>query len=216
LITNEQLCRLRGLRDALPGLIANIDSECPEWDAIIVAAEWECGVDCTEPYRVTSGIFSPNSLIVGCVLNFDRAESLVESEMQNPDELISSLCRRHDEINLFCAVQKMAHNREMSLLFSSMSTIKDAFLRLSDHHAPFEYQWSERHGNLLKFFRGEGNLAMEMASDPSGRVMYRSWNEDGGMNCEMKLNCGMRSDIIEWAKIYFNHCVVHEWNNKVL
>eukprot|EP00180_Rhodochaete_pulchella_P004553 Plantae.Rhodophyta-Rhodochaete_pulchella.ctg8761.p1 GENE.Plantae.Rhodophyta-Rhodochaete_pulchella.ctg8761~~Plantae.Rhodophyta-Rhodochaete_pulchella.ctg8761.p1 ORF type:complete len:634 (-),score=98.92 Plantae.Rhodophyta-Rhodochaete_pulchella.ctg8761:964-2661(-) len=213
-VTDPKLFRYRSLRDALPGLIANLDEVDPDWDASVVGVEFESGEDSKEHYRLTSHVFSNTSMQFGVILNFKRTSLL--RDLANPADLITSVAKLHDSAKIFCLVEKFADSKERSEIYGSMDTIRYAFKKLANHDAPFDYTSTEMHGRLLKGFRNESLLSMEVAADDEGRVMYRSWNDDGGLNCEAKLNRGTNADVVEWMRVYFNHQTVYEITNKPL
>eukprot|EP00179_Madagascaria_erythrocladioides_P024147 CAMPEP_0198332592 /NCGR_PEP_ID=MMETSP1450-20131203/18388_1 /TAXON_ID=753684 ORGANISM="Madagascaria erythrocladiodes, Strain CCMP3234" /NCGR_SAMPLE_ID=MMETSP1450 /ASSEMBLY_ACC=CAM_ASM_001115 /LENGTH=752 /DNA_ID=CAMNT_0044037053 /DNA_START=77 /DNA_END=2335 /DNA_ORIENTATION=- len=215
IVTEPKFGRFRSLRDALPGLIATVDENHPEWDMLIVSVEFCTGENRKHSYKVQSTQFSSESIQMGVVLNFNRSKDKLP-RIEKPADLVSAVAKMHTSAEVYCVVEQFAGTKELAEIYSSMDSIKHAFQRLAGHKAPMSFSSTEVHGRLLKGFQGENQLCLEIAADDEGRIMYRSWNDDGGMNCECKLVRSDSSETVEWMRVYFNHQTVFEATNKSL
>ncbi|CEL98509.1 unnamed protein product [Vitrella brassicaformis CCMP3155] len=215
-ITDSDMYVSRSLWDALPGLVGAADQEHPGWEALIVGVEWEAGMECTEVYRIKMPIKPETCEYLGVVLNHGVARRIgsVLHGAAGDVELTQMVLDKCHEWKVLFAGEKCQYTKELTAVFRGMPAIERAFQKLANHTPPFESTHVELHGNLLKAHH-YNQLAYELSSDPQQRLFFRAWNLDGGMNCEMRLTRGAR-DMVEWARVYFNHQVVFEANNKFI
>lgn len=141
-------------------------------------------------------------VLTAAVFNDGRSK-LISNDL---DTLCKDLLERCHDIKLYVGVEKFEHNRDLSEIFSSIPAVQNAFSNLAGHQAPLEFDNYETHGTLLKGFKN-GNLALEINADRERRIMYRAWNDDGGLNCEMKMQSSLSGDVVEWMRVYFAHQV---------
>mmetsp|Transcript_19919 Transcript_19919/g.79612 ORF Transcript_19919/g.79612 Transcript_19919/m.79612 type:complete len:644 (+) Transcript_19919:629-2560(+) len=206
---DPEIGRFPSLVNSLPGFLKDLDEQDPDWDVLIFGLEWNAGENSFTKYRVNSQYTSPDSKYLGIAFNTNRARFMSDKN----DSAFRSLFERYREMKLYVGVQKFEHDRQLAQIFMAIPSLQNAFRKLAGHEAPFEFERYETHGSLLKGFLGD-RLSIELSADEESRVMYRSWNDDGGLNSEMKLQMGQASDTVEWMRVYFAHAVIFNANNK--
>ncbi|KAA8495534.1 Inositol phosphoceramide mannosyltransferase 3 [Porphyridium purpureum] len=222
IVTDEELCRYRAFRDCIPSMIIDLDKKDPDWSAMLLSVEWETGLHVTECYRPSMSVRASAARYFGLVLNQKAANRLFGSDelrkLTMSEQLIDLALQRYEDCGVYVAVQKFEHTKVLADMYAGIHTIQYAFEKLANHSPPTEISGHpvEQYGSMLKVFRdsNRNNIMLEMSADDSGRVMYRAWNEDNAVNCEAKILRGMRTDIVEWMRVYYNHQVVFEANNK--
>uniref|UniRef100_A0A0G4HU47 Uncharacterized protein n=1 Tax=Chromera velia CCMP2878 TaxID=1169474 RepID=A0A0G4HU47_9ALVE len=237
--TSRVAGQYRQLLDSVPGFLASLDGEHCDWDLLLLSVEWNAGDEHQlEVYRVSSGVRPPKDRkeFIGFVVDGRRAPALLhdfvgqkgEHDQQSVFDFVYS--RLYNEgRSIHVAVEKFPHSREDALLLEGMGRISRAFQRVAGHPIPSSHEAgrTERHGNLFKAFYDNGQLMFEVAACPSGpsglggAVQWRAWNQDGGMNSEMRLSLkaggsGDGGDLIEHCRVYFSHQVVFQANGEVV
>eukprot|EP00184_Porphyridium_aerugineum_P000202 CAMPEP_0184695982 /NCGR_PEP_ID=MMETSP0313-20130426/3425_1 /TAXON_ID=2792 /ORGANISM="Porphyridium aerugineum, Strain SAG 1380-2" /LENGTH=802 /DNA_ID=CAMNT_0027154521 /DNA_START=114 /DNA_END=2522 /DNA_ORIENTATION=- len=226
-LTDPECGRFRELRDQCPSFLTEMDHRDPNWHAIVLCVEYETGERSFSTYRASLPLRAPQGKYIGVIFNTLAAKNILTTynvEKWSNEAFIDAALNRQHDMNIYVGVQKLVHNRALSELFTGMHVIQYAFERIANHSCPMVDIGShpgnqlELHGNLLKVFRDESRnqICMELMSDGNGRVNYRAWNEDGGMNSECKLSMGARSNTIEFIRVYFAHQVVFEASNKAI
>eukprot|EP00183_Erythrolobus_madagascarensis_P005548 CAMPEP_0185843942 /NCGR_PEP_ID=MMETSP1354-20130828/297_1 /TAXON_ID=708628 /ORGANISM="Erythrolobus madagascarensis, Strain CCMP3276" /LENGTH=863 /DNA_ID=CAMNT_0028543537 /DNA_START=60 /DNA_END=2651 /DNA_ORIENTATION=- len=231
-VTDGEFARLRVLRDAVPAMVAELDEKCGEggWKAMVLCCEWGCeGESGISTYQPAMGVRAPNAVYPAVILNkHDSARALFGSHgnaisVVTSEVFVDAVLEKHGACGgVWVGVHKLQHSRELSEVYTSLHTIQYAFEKLANHAPPMELLLSgggfveDMGGGGLKVFRDEerNSLVLEVRGEGEGRVMFRAWNDDGGLNCECKLSRGPRSDVVEWMRVYYNHQVVFDGHNK--
>lgn len=214
-IADQEFFHMVRLASEVPCLLDTVSRQ--SWDLLLLGVEWSTGSDEVVQFQVPAGGRPRNCKVAAFVANFENARNpqalraalaaSVKEDGFDPTPLFDAAGR----ISLFFGVEKYAGTIEEARIFRSMPTVHQAFEHIAGHHPPMHHDKFELHGNLLKGFQ-HGQLRFEMVMEPSGGLMFRAWNDDNSTNCEMKSN----GTAVEWMKVYFNHQVAFEAQNKPL
>lgn len=209
LVTDADVALLPNLFDTIPGFIHRAGQDANDWDFILIGVEWDCGVNEEALHRSTSHIRG-NPSFFAVVLNNFSARYLPES-FDSGSEVVDSVLRLSDQARVMTGVVRFAESEKATSLYQSMSVVASVFQRICGHTIPpWHCDHREFQGNLLKGTR-QGQLAYELCVDDERRVMYRAFNDNGGLNCEIKLNQGMGGrHVVDYARVFYDHAVVFD------
>lgn len=213
-ISDPCVMRYQRVIDEVAGLIYQAEQQDADWDFIVTALEWSTGVNEIAVSRAHDP-FLPGSVHgFGVVVNRRRACHLVDFE---GGKLIGSVLDFHDSHKVFVGIVRFAENEGLSAIYSAMPVVEDVFMRIAGHKVPSWFSDErEVHGRLLKGMRN-GQLAYELSVDEERWVMYRSFNDDNGMNCEARISQGFGGHhVVAHARVYFDHTIVYEGNQVCL
>eukprot|EP00741_Cyanophora_paradoxa_P022172 tig00021435_g21404.t1 len=180
--------------------------------AALVCVEFETDEDALRLYRVSTPFRPPKAKYVGVLLNAGCTSQL-PSPAAGPDAVIDALLARSQDallarsqsgLELYCACLKFSQSKELSDIFRCVPYVKEAFQTLASHEAPFERDREEVHGTTWKGMK-DHRVSFEVQASGEGFVQYRAWNDDGGINCECRIDT--RSRLAEWMKVFFAHQV---------
>jgi len=214
-VADAELFQMERLLQELPGLLDRAAGQA--WDAMLLGVEWSTGSSEVALFRVPAGGRPAKCKVAGFVANLEAPQNpaqlraalaaCVTGEGFDPTPIFDAAGR----LALWFGAEKYAGSIEEARLFRGMPTVHRAFEQLAGHHPPMHFDRHELHGNLMKGFE-HGCLRFEMVLEPSGGIMFRAWNADNSTNCEMKSN----GSAVEWMKVYYNHQVSFEAQNKPL
>lgn len=199
--------------DAIPGFIHNAKEADPNWDYVLISLQWETGEDAEVLTRVASTQRGDGPQNLGVIVNAGRASALPQN-VSCLDEIVDAVLELHHTKNVYLGTVRHAHVKEVSVIFAAMPVIAQVFMKIAGHEIPsFERDETETHGNLLKGLRG-GQLAFEISVDDERRIMYRAFNDDGGMNCECKIKQGLNGrHVVDHARVFFDSAIIYEGSN---
>jgi len=214
-ITDGELVSLQDLRRSVPGFVDSLRSQV--WDVMLLGMEWSTGTNEAIYFNVPPGGRPRNSLVCGIILNCQGGKNMqsVRSLLHDCITLKgfdpAPLFNAADRISLWFGAQKIEGTPEEERIFRNMSVVHSIFTQVANHEPPMHFEEKEIHGNTMKGILN-GRNGFEMCAEENGNITWRAWNDDGSPNCEMRCN----SNKIEWMKVFHNHQVVFEANNKPL
>ncbi|CAE8666188.1 unnamed protein product, partial [Polarella glacialis] len=214
-VTNGELVQMEGLRRDLPGFVDGLRSQI--WDVMLFGAEWSTGSDEVVLFNVPPGGRPRNAMVCGLVMNaggsrdFELVRSVLSSCITEKGFDPSSVFDAADRLSVWFGAQKFEGTLAEARIWKSILALFRLTCLLAGHDPPLNFDRHEVHGNIVKGWL-DGRLAFEMVSESNGGIMFRSWNDDNSPNCEMKSN-GSR---VEWMKVFYNHQVVFEGQDKPL
>jgi len=222
-ITDGEIAQLQTLRREIPGFVDRVRGQSGyqngsgTWDVILLGIEWSTGSDEVAFFNVPSGGRPRNSLVAGMLINTEgtqKADLLRQSLLAcctergfDPTPLFDAA----DKLQLWFGVQKYVGTLEESRIFRGMPVVHRVFTELAGHTPPLHYDRSELFGDRMKGWLN-GQVAFEMAVESNGSITFRAWNDNNAPNCEMRAN----GSKVEWMKVFFNHQVVFEAQNRPL
>ncbi|CDF33947.1 unnamed protein product [Chondrus crispus] len=201
-ITSPEFGVHTSLVKEIPGVMYRLDQEGTEWDFIVINVEWEVDEDGLVVYKAASPFRSPKARYLGFIVN-SHASDLVSSSN------IETILERHDSGRVFVASEKSTHTSMTAKIFRAMPAITHACQTLAGYEPNFYRDRDEVMDNLLKGHRGD-QIGFELQLDDQNRVMFRSWGENGGIDCECKVNPGMSGMAVEFLRIYHDQHVHFE------
>lgn len=193
-ITSPEFGVYTSLVNEIPGIMYRLDQEDTEWDFIIINVEWEVDEDGLAVYKATSPFRAPKARYLGFIVNSHACDIVSSSN-------IETILARHDSGRVFVASEKSTHSAKLAKIFRTMPAITHACQTLAGYEPNFSRDRDEVVDNLLKGHRG-GQIGFELQLDGENRVMFRSWGENGGIDCECKLTPGMSGMTVEFLRIY--------------
>lgn len=213
IITCRDIALWHSLEASLSPLIDRAYNDFPDWQFLTLGVEWDAGYDGYELQNIEHVNWDAQKLCGFVVRSGSLCNEMKdETDPESLKQLLwgADFCRGKQVI---AGVEKVAQSQEVSRIFRAKPLVEKIFKKIADHDIP---EWDadavEHHGDLLKATK-EGQLFYELSVDQELRVMYRSFNDDGGLNSELKANLqGNSSALIEWAKVYFAHQVIFEAN----
>jgi len=213
-VTDAELFHYKSLTDAVPGFIAEMDQQ-GHWDFIILSLQWEAGQDGSALYRLSSGQQPHNSRFVGFICNRGSNKHLPALDVTDDNQKIfEHLLANHHHFTVGMGTEKFLHDRQLAAIYRAIPSIQHAFKVLANHEPPFDHDAQERNGNTLKAMKN-GQVRYELQVDQEHRASFRAFNEDGGMNCEIRLQEGHAGNRVEFIKVFFNHALVFEKQNQM-
>lgn len=201
-ITDSQFGVFSSLLDELPGVMYRLDQEQAEWDFILFGVEWEVDESRFVLYKACSPVKAPTARYLGYIINENVSERISSAS-------IDSILELHNSGRIYIASEKSEHSARVSSIFRTMPAIERACRSLAGFEPRFDRDYAEVQGNLFKGFRNS-QVAFEMQVDEEQRVMFRSWGDSGGVNCECKLLPGMNGVNVEWLRYYEDNTVAFE------
>lgn len=212
-ILDGEFLQLDGLRQQANQLVDQWRNK--NADVMLLGMEWSTGQQETILFNVPAGGRPKNSSVVGIAVNTRRHMQGVGPILKqciteggfDPTPLFNAA----DRLNLWFAAQKFSGTIEEARVWKSMPMVHKIFQSIANHSPPLHFDDHEMHGNLIKG-KINGQNAFEMIVEPNGGIMFRAWNDDNSPNCEMKTNPSK----VEWMKVFFNHQVAFEAQNKPL
>uniref|UniRef100_A0A7S1EIP6 Alpha 1,4-glycosyltransferase domain-containing protein n=3 Tax=Hemiselmis andersenii TaxID=464988 RepID=A0A7S1EIP6_HEMAN len=213
-VTDPELFYFKSLIDSIPGFISKLDQECGSWQVMLIALEYEAGLEGSVLYKLNTATGSPNQKYIGAVFNSGWAKLIpdLDGVKDVQGTFYSSLMQQHDKLRIHVGCEKFTHDRALANIYRSIPSITHAFKVVANHEPPMDFDSQERSGNTLKAFKN-GNTRFELQVDNEHRATYRGFNEDGAINSEIRLVDGHAGKRIEWLKVFFNHQVVLEKHN---
>lgn len=210
-ITDGELVQLEGLRQSVEGFINSLH----QWDVVLLGMEWCTGSEETVLFNVPPGGRPQNAnvtaVLVNCRGNMGAVRPVLYASITDKGFDPTSVFNAADRISLWMGAQKFPGTLEEARLFKSMPMVHKVFTQVANHHPPLHFDHHEIHGNLMKG-QLDGRMAFEMIVESNGSIQFRAWNDDNSPNCEMKTGPGK----VEWMKVFFNHQVAFEANNRPL
>lgn len=201
-ITDPEFGLYTSLVNEIPGVMYRLDQEGKDWDFIVLNVEWEVDEDGLAVYKATSPFRAPKARYLGFIANAHAAESVTSTN-------IETLLERHDTGQVFIASEKSMHTAKLANMFRAMPAISHACQTLADYEPNFYRDREEVMDNLLKGHR-DGQIGFEMQVDDENRIMFRSWGDNGGIDCECKITPGMSGLTVEFLRIYHDQHVHYE------
>lgn len=209
-VTDAQMALYPGLFEAVPGFIYDAEQMEPDWSYILIAMEWETGVDEQVVCCAESKSRSDAATHVAVILREGKKSQLPPS-FEGSDAIADwYLGKQGEEVVMFASV-RFAHSEEVSALYRAMPVVASVFNTICGYSIPlWDRDETEIHGSLLKGFFG-GQMAFELAVDQERRIMYRAFSPTGGLNCEIKINQGVGGrHVVDYARVFADHEVVFE------
>eukprot|EP00276_Gloeochaete_wittrockiana_P002731 CAMPEP_0184671224 /NCGR_PEP_ID=MMETSP0308-20130426/85371_1 /TAXON_ID=38269 /ORGANISM="Gloeochaete witrockiana, Strain SAG 46.84" /LENGTH=447 /DNA_ID=CAMNT_0027118309 /DNA_START=1798 /DNA_END=3141 /DNA_ORIENTATION=+ len=214
LVLDPFLFHYVSLWDSIPKFVLDLDAQHPGWKFLVLCLEWETGEDIIVTYRTTVPCLSPRARAVAVIVNA-HAGSLIPSTPA-VSAIVGSILSLHGSVPVFVGCQKFPQTKELSDIFAAVAPVRNAFRTIANHEAPFVYDRHELHGRNWKGFLAN-RLSFELIMEDDGRTLYRSWNDDGNLNCEIKMTTrGMSGKSVEWVKVYYGSKIVFEATNRRL
>ena len=212
-LTDADAIRLPRITDGVAGLLYRVQQQDADWDYLTLGLEWNAGVDEETIGRLYTPVLAENVHCFGVVVNTGRTAALDVSRA----DPIGAVLERHNDAKVYAGTVRFAHNESLSAVYSAMPLVGDVMWRIAGHGIPgWECDHQEVHGRLLKGMRG-GQLAYELIVDDNSNIMYRAFNENGGMNCEARITQGIGGrHMVQNARVYYDHTIVFEGNNIAL
>lgn len=210
LFTDARAAALPRILDAVPGLLYHTAKCEPDWDFLVLSLQWGAGVD-DEVISPAECDFLPDGQhCFGIAVNKGRVGHLLDMDGHM---LARDVLARRSTGRVLVGTVLFAHDEALSAIYTAMGTVSDAFWRAAGHRVPgWDRDTTEVHGRLLKGLRS-GQVAFEISVDEEQRVFYRAFNDDGAMNCEMRIaGAGPAQIRVESARVYYDHEVVFERN----
>ncbi|OLP82875.1 putative glycosyltransferase [Symbiodinium microadriaticum] len=210
-----ELVQLVDLRQRLPGFIDRLSHQ--PWDILMLGMEWSTGADEIVLFNVPPGGRPRNSNCLAVLVNVAGTRNMqalrpalqrcVTETGFDPSPLFGAA----NQLKLWFAAQKYPGTLEEARIWKSVPQVRNVFQQLAKHEPPIHCQTYEVHGNLLKGMQ-DGRMVFEMVLEPNGGIQFRAWNDDSSPNCEMKTGPGK----VEWMKVFYNHQICFEAQNKPL
>ncbi len=193
------------------GLIYNTEQMDRQWDYLALAIEWNTGCDEVVVRRMHGPSLSETEHCFAVAVNSGRG---VKLGFVRGTELVKTVLESHGKERVYAGTVRFAHDEGMSAIYSAMPIVEEVFLRLANHYIPgWDTDAREVHGRLLKGMRSN-QVAYELSVDEDRRVMYRAFNDDGGMNSEARISLGLGGHhVVDHVRVYFDHAIVYEGNN---
>lgn len=213
-ITDGDFLQYKGLRMELPKHVNELQSVT--WDALLLGIEWSTGSEEVVKFNVPLGGRPRNSSTFGVVVNASSKKldilcpilgACVGEKGFDPSPLFDAA----NAISLWFSAEKFRGTPEESRIMRNMPVVHEAFHKISGHSPPLHYDRSELHGDRMKGWINE-RVVFELHVEANGSITFRAWNDDNSPNCEMRAS----SSKVEWMKVFFNHQVVFEAQNKPL
>lgn len=211
-LTDREILQMDRLRGEMPGILDRLPQG---WEVLLLGIEWSTGSEEVVSFNVPPGGRPRNSKVTGFVANFTgfaqkkdlqaALQACITEEGFDPTPLFNAAGR----LSLWFAAEKYAGSIEEARIWRSMPLVSRCFNHLARHSPPLDTDRQEIHGNLMKGWH-HGRLRFETILEPNGGIMFRCWNDDNSTNCEMKSN----GSAVEWMKVYCNHQVSFQEQNK--
>lgn len=219
-LTDSDTAKYPRVMDSIAGLIYQTEQQTDKnWDYLTLSIQWNTGHS-DEVVAPVNGSFLREDLhCFGVVVNQGNNcadEFLVDTEdgdTNDTNNIIARTLRMHGEKRVYSGTVRFTHDRSMSALYSSMPVVADVFHQIAGHSIPPWEAAEERemHGRLMKGTRNGGQLAFELNVDDNNNIFYRAFNDDGGLNCEIRIKHGLSGrHTVEHARVYYDHTIVYE------
>jgi len=199
--------------DSIAGLIYQTEQTNKDWNYLTLSIQWNTGCSDHEIRAVNDAALPEELHCFGVVLNAgNSADDLVGSNDGN-SHIIERILSMHSDKRVYSGIVKFTHDKCMSALYSSMPVVSEVFSKIANHTIP---PWDcaderEMHGRLMKGTRNGGQLAFELNVDDNNNIFYRAFNDDGALNCEIRINQGLAGKhVVEHARVYYDHTIVYE------
>mmetsp|Transcript_8217 Transcript_8217/g.14059 ORF Transcript_8217/g.14059 Transcript_8217/m.14059 type:complete len:755 (+) Transcript_8217:168-2432(+) len=209
-VWDRDLFTYNEIRDQLPGFVAQLDAENSDWEVMLLGIEWETGQEWFDLYRVPNPFRPPTVKYVGVVCNKGAAVHLPDAE--DAESFVQGLLNK-GYVRLYCGCKKYSQTKEQADILRCVPALKQAFRVLANHEPPFESSREEMYGRNWKGFV-DHRLSFEMNYDGDGKVSYRAWNDDGGLNSEARITVFGSGGTADYIKVFYDHRLVFEANNK--
>jgi len=212
-ITDGDLANFETFRREVVGYVDGMRGQ--KWDVMLIGVEWSTGSDESVVFNVPPGGRPRDANVYGFLLNVSGSrdipllkqtlKSCITTKGFDPSPVFDTC----DRLSVWFVAQKFAGTMAAAEVFRNMPVVSNIFEQLAGHHAPLHYDRHEVHENCFKGFQN-GNIRFEMVTESNGNMMFRSWNEDSSINCEMKTS----GNKVEWMKVFCNHQVIFEAQDK--
>lgn len=214
-VVDAQMAMYPNLLDTVPGFIYNAtQSFGDDWSYLVIGMEWNTGADEEVVYKASGPFRVDGMTYVAIVVNEGKKTSLPESFLSG-DGVVEDVLGKFDKEAVLCGAVRFAHTEEVSSIYRAMPVVQSVFSSLGHQIPSWDRDETEIHGCLLKGMRG-GQMAFELSVDGEKRIMYRAF-EDGGLNCEIKINQNATGrQLVDYFRVFRDHQVVLEGTNRLV
>jgi hypothetical protein len=209
-IFDAQMALYPSMVDAIAGFIYKATQTCESWDYILVGMEWSAGVAEELFYKAIGPFRDQKVTYLALCISPGNATGLPES-FEKSNDIAEHVLGHFDTKEVMVGVVRFADTEEVSSIYRAMPVVQSTFSQICNHDIPsWDRDETEIHGRLLKGLVG-GQVSYEISADEENRIMYRAFNPDGGLNCEIKIIVGPAGrHLVDYARVFYDHAVVFE------